>query len=459
MARTHDTSQLPATVGAGGAAAAGGIDGSAAGRAGVADGSGGAVAGDGSAGGSPGLRILHLRSGLGLFGAEGVLLTLARQTAARHQVEVGVLRDPRHDGHLALAQAAREAGLEVVEMESGGRFDPRVVLRLRRLLRERGVDVLHTHDYKTTVIGSAATRRSTVRHVVTLHGDTAETRAVRIYEAVCYRTLRFAAAVATVSEELRQRAACFVPAARLLHIRNGIDLDAVCAGAGEVEDLRASLGLRPGTRLVGAVGRLGPEKGHAVLVEAAAEIAEKLRWPPGTAIVVVGEGPLGAGLRAQVRAHGVQDLVHFVGGRSRMAPFYAAIDMLVQPSLREGLPLTVLEAMAFGLPIVASRVGEITDVLEEGAAGVLVEPGDPAALGRALFEGLSDLAGARQRGARARARVHARYGAAAMAEAYERLVYGCSAGASGGAGGSGGGAADCGHGAVDSESSAASERS
>jgi glycosyltransferase involved in cell wall biosynthesis len=370
------------------------------------------------------VRVLHLRSSLGLYGAEGVILALARETTrAGHAAVVAVLADRRHPD-LRLRDRAADDGLDIATLPVAGRVDLAAVTRLWLLLRQRRVDLLHTHDYKTTIMGLPAAALARVPLVANLHGDTAESRAVRLYEWLNYRALRFCHRVVAVSPQLRERAAAFVAADRLLQIDNGVDITGLRAAVTPGRDLRAEIGVPPAAPLLGMVGRLAPEKAHATMIEALA----RLDTPePAPHLLIAGDGPLRAATEAAARQHGVVDRVHLLGARTDLADVYSALSVLVQPSLTEGLPLVILEAAALGVPIVASRVGAIPAVLEDGAGGVLVPPGDVRALAAAIGGLLRDPTRARALGVRAAAQVETRYSARAMTGRYLAEAYGWSA--------------------------------
>jgi glycosyltransferase involved in cell wall biosynthesis len=367
------------------------------------------------------VRILHLRSTLGLYGAEGVIVALARETRlAGHHPIVGSLRDRRCPSYALRDRAAAER-LETAVFDVAGRVDPVAVGRIALAARGLGCDLVHAHDYKTTLMGLGAAALARLPLVTNLHGDTAETQPVRFYEWLNYRALRFCGAVVAVSRELRERAAPFVDAERLWQIDNGIDIESLRARAGAGRALHAELGLAPETPLVGMAGRLAPEKGHAVMLEALALVRHGAG--PAPHLVVAGDGPLRGAIEAAVAARGLTGRVHLLGARSDLPVIYAGLTVLAQPSLREGLPLVVLEAAALGLPIVASAVGAIPEALAGGEAGVLVRPGDATALAAALGDLLRDPARADRLGKRAAGRVAERYSARAMAQRYLAEVY------------------------------------
>lgn len=205
-----------------------------------------------------------------------------------------------------------------------------------------------------------------------------------------------------IAEELR---AIGVPAARLWPIANGVDLDRLRpVDAARRAALRGELGLPAGPLAVYA-GRLVPEKGLDVLLAAWPAVLREL---PTAHLALVGEGEQRAALEAQAAGLGLGGQVSFTGGRDDVAPMLQAADLFVLPSYAEGLPVALLEAMACGLPAVATAVDGTVEVLEDGVTGWLVPPGDAAALARGLAAGLGS-ADAPARGERGRAQVARRY--------------------------------------------------
>jgi glycosyltransferase involved in cell wall biosynthesis len=183
-------------------------------------------------------------------------------------------------------------------------------------------------------------------------------------------------------------------------------------------DLRAELGLAPGTPLVGCVGLLRAEKAQIVLVEAAARLRET---HPELHVVLVGDGPEQAALEAAIAARGLQDRVLLLGLREDVPGLLGSLDVAVCCSDREGIPLSVLEYMETARPIVATRVGGLPELIEDGVHGVLVAPRDPAALAGAIAGLLGDPAAAAALGARARERSEREFDPAAVVRRLEAL--------------------------------------
>ncbi|MFE2726410.1 glycosyltransferase [Kitasatospora sp. NPDC059327] len=331
-------------------------------------------------------RVLWLAKGLGRGGAEQLLLNCARHVdGSRYEVEVAYVL-PWKD---ALAPALAEAGVRVHCLGgvpgTPGRADPRWPLRLRRLLAERRYGLVHTH---MPVPATAARLLSyglggagSPRLVHTEHNVWDRYRPVtRWANALTYRRNDAVVAVSHAVERTipaaRRRPGAWV---RVVH--HGPDLAGAPQGPAARAAARTELGLPQDAFVVGTVGNLTPKKDQATLLAAHAEL---LRRHPGARLVLIGTGPLDGRLRAHAAESGVADRVLFAGSRPDVPALLPGLDVFTLSSRQEGLPVALMEAMTSGLPSVVTRVGGIPEVLDDGAQGLLVEPGDPAALATAL---------------------------------------------------------------------------
>jgi glycosyltransferase involved in cell wall biosynthesis len=321
----------------------------------------------------------------------------------------------------AFLEAARARGCVTNLVVQRGSYDFRVVGRMRTLLHALRPDVAVGHDYKADLVLRRACAAELVPWVAVVHGYTAENKKIRLFEALDRRAIRYASAVVTVSEAGREQVlAAGVPAARVHLVPNGIDVDAVRAEAGRARAaLRAEWGLADGDLAVLTLGRLSPEKGQRVLLEAFARL--KPEEAARARLFVVGDGAERAALETLAQSTGADGRVTFLGWRTDPHRCLGAADLFVLPSLREGLPLALLEAMAVGLPIVATAVGGVPEALDHGEAGLLVPPSDPTALAEALRTLAAGETQRRRLGQAAEARVRAAYGAAAQAEALSTI--------------------------------------
>jgi glycosyltransferase involved in cell wall biosynthesis len=297
-----------------------------------------------------------------------------------------------------------------------------VIAELRAELRRLRADVLCCHGYKADILGQAAARLAHVPVVAVSRGWTAESLKVRLYEALDRLALRGMDRVVCVSEgqaEKVRRAG--VAVGRVVVICNAIR--AVRFDRPDPSGRQALLGVfpRPPARVVAAAGRLSPEKGFEHLVEAARRLAAE---HPDAGFILFGDGALRGRLRRQVAAAGLEGrfmLPGFRGDLDRLLPF---ADVLALPSLTEGLPNVVLEAMAAAVPVVATRVGGVPEVVEDGVTGYVIPPADPAALAKRLGRLLGSAPERRALGAAGRRRVARHFTFEAQARAYQKLFAG-----------------------------------
>jgi len=271
-----------------------------------------------------------------------------------------------------------------------GRFDPRILGDLVALVRARGARVLHVHGYAAADFGRLAARATGARLV--LHEHFADPRMPR-YQAVADRLLSrlthgaIAVSGSTRDFLVRER---FVPADRVRLIWNGAPLDEFAPVAPErALALRAELGLPGDALVVGSIGRLSAQKGHAHLLDAAAILLPR---HPRARVLVVGDGDLGPGLRERARQLGIADRTVFTGHRADVAELLGVLDVFCISSLYEGTPLALFEAMAARKAVVSTAVDGCREVLVDGESGLLVPPADPAALAAALERTLADAA-------------------------------------------------------------------
>jgi glycosyltransferase involved in cell wall biosynthesis len=279
------------------------------------------------------------------------------------------------------------------------KVDIRALGRLERFLRRERVDVLHSHKFGSNVWGTLVGRLARVP-VVLAHEHTwsYEGQPLRRFldrELIARGASRFIA----VSREDRRRMSDVegIDPARTLFIPNGVLASPEPSG----RDVRAELGIAGGTPVIGAVGVLRAQKALHVVLRALAQLREHR---PDIRLLIVGDGPERAGLEALAAELGIVDAVIFMGHRGDVPDVLRAIDVAVSSSDFEGSPLAVMEYMDAALPIVATAVGGVPDLIESGVHGVLVPRSDPTALAGAIEQTLAEPERAREMGERARER-------------------------------------------------------
>lgn len=375
------------------------------------------------------IRVLHILEATTGGTRRHLLDVVLNLDAGRFDASVlcATRRDPAFGDDI---NAMRDHGIDVSVVPMVREIRPfadwRALRRIARRLRGARYDIVHTHSSKAGMLGRLAARRAGVPVIVhTPHAFAFQMNvgAPRrwLYAALERGAARLSDRIICVcpserAAALRRRIA---PPERLTVIENAIDADAVAGqqAALDRDGLRSSFGFAPHDIVLGTAARFTRQKGHAVLVEAAARLPDALPFR----LLLAGAGEKKDAIEAMIGRRNLSGVCRVVESLDDTAPFYAAIDVFVLPSLWEGLPYTLLDAMAVGKPIVASNCGGISDTLVDGQTGLLVKPGDPAALGAALGRLMAD-AGLREGlGAAARRAVQRRDALKQMIEKLEQL--------------------------------------
>lgn len=360
-------------------------------------------------------RVALLIESDGPGGAESVVLALADGLRERGAAVLPVVFA---DGEGWLTARLQAAGFPVYAPRISRRvpLDFSLIRQLVQWTRRQRVEVLHAHEFTMGVYAGITGAITRIPHVVTLHGGTRFASAARRRWALKLSAMR-ASAIVGVSESTCQHlsSALSLPASRVTLVPNGAP-----AKTGQRERTRVSLALTPEERLLLAVGNLYKVKGHDVLIHAAADLAQRGGLPPWR-IAIAGRGVEEATLREMIRAAGLGGRVILLGLRNDIPDLLAAADGWVMPSLSEGLPMALLEAMLAGLPTICSAVGGIPALVIPGKTGFLVPPSDPVALSSALAALLADANGAADLGANARRVAESAYSVTSMVERYLAL--------------------------------------
>ncbi len=336
-------------------------------------------------------------------------------------------------GETEFTRAVRDTGADLRILRQRGAFDVSLIPQALRVVRDEGCEVLQSHGYKSHAVCACLHAMTGLPWVAFVHGWTAENVRVRAYRVLEQALLPLATRVVAVSDALGRSV---WPAARrrMVVIPNAID-PAEALRDGDVPatglyaspdaspdanpdanpaanndtgsdagkgDLRAAFGIAADALVAGVVGRLSPEKGHIHFLRA---LARARQTEPRLVGLLAGDGPGADMLRREADMLGLAHAVTFAGHVSRVARVYRALDVAVLPSLSEGMPNAALEAMLHGLPVVASHVGGVPEVVRGGETGLLVPPGDETQLAAALVALCADVERRKALGARGRERV------------------------------------------------------
>ncbi len=360
-------------------------------------------------------RILFVSTSTTVGGAEKTVFTLATLLEP-NEFPVAAVVSLKPAG--AYAQRLRAAGVKVRSLDMTGRPGLKQVRELAAIIDEEKPDIVHAVMYQAIQLcrlakGRAKTRFRLIssprvsyrtRSRLTLCIDRRLKGADDLLIAECDSSRRFLTG--------RQGYA----AERTRVIYNGVDVAHWPRSPQDRKRLRAEIGAADDEALIGSVGRLDVQKGHSILIEAAARLPKDARFK----CVILGQGPRRPLLEALARRHRLEARVRLLGERDDLAAWLSAFDVFVLPSLWEGLPNALLEAMAFGLPVVASAVDGAAEAVQDGANGLLAKPGDPSALARRIGELLAKPDLRERLGAAARRAVGERFTLVRMMDAYQQ---------------------------------------
>lgn len=327
-------------------------------------------------------RILHLVASDSVGGPEKQLIHHARDTRdAGYEIVLGSFQDEAEAAPEFLALAGR-CGIETVSIPGGIR--PGLVDDLAEYLRDHQIDLLCTHGYKANVVGHFAAKHAEVPSVPFVHGFSSETWQVTLYERLERSLLiRSPWVVCTSPAQARELGRLRRGRHAPLVIQNAVLAPRETVRAQESVPSREELGFTGRAFVFGAAGRLSKEKGHRFLLDAFALLHKML---PGQQmqLLLLGEGREETSLRAQARRLGIESSVCFAGFQSKPVSWMKVMDCLVHPSINDGTPNSVLEAMLLGVPVVATAVGGVPEIVENGQTGLLVEPGQPVQIAEAM---------------------------------------------------------------------------
>ena len=334
------------------------------------------------------IRILSLIEPWYPVGPARSIIEIARAARTRPDLpglEIVIATYYRREGDSPFAKAAKEAGLTAYTIPEKGRFDHRVPHQLQDIVERVKPDILESQNVKSHVFVRLLKLYQRYPWVVWNHGYTATSLADRIYTQLDRWSLRKAFRAVTVCRPFAERMHEFGVDRERISVKHSFVRPFVEPAEKELESVRRSFGIGDEPVIL-AVGRLSQEKGHADLLRA---LAILLRGPVGAdapkfRAVLVGDGPERRNLAALASRLGIHDSVVVAGFQKDVRPFYRMASLLALPSHSEGSPYVLLEAMAAGLPIVATRVGGVPEHIEDGVTGLLVPERDPGAMAGAI---------------------------------------------------------------------------
>jgi glycosyltransferase involved in cell wall biosynthesis len=351
--------------------------------------------------------VLHARVVAGHGGGpDKTIFRSARHIDRSRYTIAAAYLHPRGDrGMATLREQAEAQHCPLWQIEECGPLDLRAVRRMLALVRELKVTIWHAHDYKSDVLGLLLRRFWPMKLVTTVHGFTRETARTRLYARIDNRVLPRYDRIVAVSPALYDHCLRIgVPEANLHYVPNAIDAREFQRGR-SIADARRLLDIDTDAVVMGCVGRLSKEKGVGRAIRTLARLRKAT---PMLQLHLFGDGPDRPRLQAMVRELKLGDRVRFHGWQRDTRPCFEALDMLLLPSRTEGMPNTVLEAMAMGVPVAATDVGGVRELLHDGRCGVILNQHETDWVGPILGM-LRDASGRAELASHARSRIESLY--------------------------------------------------
>jgi sugar transferase (PEP-CTERM/EpsH1 system associated) len=361
--------------------------------------------------GTPVIPVLYFNYSMEIGGIETLIYEFAsRLNNNGYLTSVCVLK-----GEGILEERLGKENVRVYDIAKKEGIDISVVLKLRRLIIQKGIRILHTNNFTSWLYGVLASRGvKGVRHIHTEHSNVKRKRRGWGEKLLCHYT----DFVICVSDDVRDFMINnqSIPEKQLRVIHNGVDSDKFSPSAERKEHIRTQLGIRYNRPVVGIVARLDPIKDHRTLLKAFALLSDNI---PDALLLIIGDGEMRASLESLNRALGLENNVRFLGERQDIPDLLNAMDIFVLTSLSEGHNVSLLESMSSGLPVVATSVGGNVEIVRDKETGLLVPPDNPEELSAKLGVMLRDEALRMKMGEKGRARVLECFDLQAMLENYK----------------------------------------
>lgn len=326
-------------------------------------------------------KIVHLIGGGEIGGAEKLVLTLMK-----------LLDKNKYDVQLIclcagpFAGVASEQGFKVTTLAMKHKLDLAMIQSIRKYLIENDIDLVHTHGVRANLIGRPAAKKEGLPVVTTVHSvlhydydNTLKAEFARLITMLGNKyTDQFIAISNAIAQELVEMK---VPKSKISIIHNGLDSTKLVVGRSP-QEIMVALGLDTNHKIISMVARLHPVKGHEFFLRAARMVIDS---GIDARFLIIGDGSLRNEIEGFIKKLEMEDYVLMPGYYSQIEDIYDITDILCVPSLMEGLGLVILEAMYFKVPVIASRVGGIPEIIEDGLDGILIDPGDYKALAQAII--------------------------------------------------------------------------
>lgn len=366
--------------------------------------------------------VVHIRDSRGIYGAERVILSLGTNIDGDEYDFILLCMIHADGAGRDLVDNAKRLGIKVIPVDVKKKIDMVALGKIRSIFKTNNVSILHSHDYKANLYSLLASINLGIKRVLTNHGSTRDSFRKKLYlfiseNVICRFYDKNIAVSKEIMEQILKRG---VKPERVELIQNGIDPALLDWGV-----LRKNNKFLPpkylDEKVYAVIGRLFPDKGHRLFLRAFVEVLKEF---PNIKALIVGDGPAKKEIVEEIRKLALEEKVILCGARSDMENVYKQIDFLVIPSLREGLPYVLLEAMMFKIPVIASAVGEIPLIIKNEETGYLFSPGKIELMRKGMIDALKYPEKAKAMSERAYGLVVDRFSAEQMTRNTERLYRG-----------------------------------
>jgi glycosyltransferase involved in cell wall biosynthesis len=361
-------------------------------------------------------NILHIRDSSGIYGSERVILTLGSHIN-KAQFNFSLLCLRRQNGKSdPIISLAKKKSIDVSTVDVEGKLDIKAIFKIRKLIKEKNISIIHSHDFKSNFYGLAASVNLGIVRIVSAHGSTRDSLMKQLYlfmdEWIVYR---FFDRIIAVSYRLYLDLIKKHNKDKVIVIQNGLDINLLEYHGDSKE---TPLPINIDKAVFAVIGRLYPDKGHAYFLEALSIV-----YKINSNIIgfIIGDGPEKSHIENMILEMGLNNIVHLCGVRHDMSYVYRNVDCLVIPSLTEGLPYVLLEAMAMGLPVLATSVGDIPLLIRNGETGYLVPSGNAQDLANCMNDFLDNRQKAKDLGSKGQTLVNEYYSADKMVRQTQEL--------------------------------------
>ena len=329
------------------------------------------------------INILELRDSPWLDGpGRTILETGSRINPLKYGYYIGAFCKRYEEDH-PFVRAVQKQGLYVFRINESNRFDRSVIAQVRRLIEKEKIDIVHTHEVRSDIIGLIVGKLSGVPVMTTLHGWIDNGFRGKVLTRLDKCILRFFDHVISVSEKMKKQVLNYgVRQDKMTILHNALVLENYQPNSAD-KAFRRELEISDTTLLIGNIGRLSPEKGQLDFIKAAATV---LKEHQNTKFVLIGKGDEEHQLRRLVKNLGIEKEIIFLGYRSDMFNVYNSLDLVVQSSYTEGMPNVILEALAMKVPVIATDVGGTSEAVINDETGILIQPGKPEKLSQKILE-------------------------------------------------------------------------